>query len=137
MTDLTPETTVSRRAPRRRLSAPPAWLVALLAAVLVGLSALVVWETSRPEPAAANPLTSVRNLGSLTGAPPYVTVVRDNGSHVLLSYAGQTVWGVKAVRVERGQCIRLNGAPARCATATTGAFNIALGISSYTVERTK
>ena len=112
----------------------PAVVSGVVIAVIV--AALLAWGLSA-QPAKASPLTSVRNIGTLSQiANPSVTVLKDNGTYVTIA-AGQTLWGVRAVRIGKGQCIRIDGNPERCAIDRS-AYNVDLGFEkAYTVQRTR
>lgn len=114
--------------PRRR-SAVPLPIVMLLIAILVAITGITVWEMNQPEPAAGYAMTSVTNTGTTQG----ITLVRDNGTYVWPN-PGQTLWGIKAVRIMSGTCVSINGGAQKCATS---AYNYNLPLGSYQVRRTR
>lgn len=107
--------------------------LAVLFAVIIGFA---VFRPTVPEPAAGHSLTSVTNSGIPGALGQGITVVRDNGSYAYPVPGGSAVWGVKAIRVERGTCVSINGAAPRCAIGIAP-YNVALGINSYYVRRTR
>lgn len=121
----------------RRRRGLPGFLYALTIAVVLGVVIGLSFTACAPrDEAAAYPLTSVRNIGTLAQIPdPSVTVLLDNGTYVSLA-AGQTRWAVRAIRIGKGQCIRIDGNPERCAIDRS-AYNVILSERAYTVQRTR
>lgn len=110
-------------------------LTLIVVAVLVAVMSVVFAPSETTEKAQAHALTSVTNSGIPGALSQGITAVRDNGTYTYPQPGYGAVWGIKAIRVEHGTCVSINGGTPKCATA--GAFNVALGIGSYYVRRTK
>lgn len=109
-----------------------AGLAAGLIAAAVGVGVIVGTQTADTQPAQAHAMTSVRNGTTSKYLPIYV--IRDSGLRNVVS-EGRTVWGVKALAVQSGTCVRLNGGTPIC--STSGWKTVPLALGSYVAVRTK
>ena len=122
---MTAANTEARRSPR-------ALILAAIAALALVVATLFV-AYNQPQPAQASSLTYVHN-GTMSNYMP-IYVVRDNGVRVSLNRQ-QGLWGVQAVAVQSGTCVRINGGGEICHWA--GGFrNVGLGTGQYNVARTR